>query len=682
MNATKSYSINKGFPSPFGTSKQDEGINFALASKSAVEVTLCLYDRQSEQPIAEIPLSSETNKTGDVWHILIRDLPDHIAYAYRIKGGGDRPPRLHNIDKFPIADPYALEMATRAVWGAPSDFPGIYLPICEITTEIDFDWGGDVSPGIPFNDLIIYEMHVRGFTQDTSSSVKHPGTFLGVIEKIPHLLELGVNAVELMPVSEFDELEYRLTHPHAKKPLYNYWGYSPVSYFSPMKRYASKDFSGTGIKEFKMMVKELHRNKIEVILDVVFNHTAEGGETGTILSFKGIDDAIYYMLDKEGDYLNFSGCGNTFNSNQPRVLELIVSCLRYWVTEMHVDGFRFDLASALTRGTDGQPLLKAPLIEAITTDPILAGVKLIAEPWDAIGLYQVGHFCPETRRWSEWNGKYRDGVRRFMKGSKGANGEFAMRICGSEDLYHSRSPVSSINFVTAHDGFTLADLVSYNVKHNMENGEDNCDGSNDNESWNCGVEGQTSNTKVLLLRERQMRNFLLALMVSQGVPMLLMGDEYGHTKFGNNNTWCQDNRLNWFLWDKLQAHKGFFRYFKKLIHFRKSHPVLRRTTFLTNRDVDWHGIEPLKPDWSGLSGVVALTIKDHVNEQDLYIAFNAQDHSIVIFTPSPPYSKHWHWVVNTANPSPLDIYDDHQGPVMKEHSYKMIPYSAIMLKAF
>lgn len=681
MITTQNSSIRNGYPAPFGITLQEGGVNFALASKHARKVTLCLYSRETQQIIAEIPLSEEMNKTGDVWHILIHNLPEQTAYAYRIEGENLGSKWLREADILPLADPYAKEMATKIMWGVPSDLPEKYLPLCDITLESDFDWGGDKPLRIPLNDLIIYEMHVRGYTQDTTSGVKNPGTYLGLIEKIPHLLELGINAVELMPVHEFDELEYRWTHPSAKRPLYNYWGYSTVNFFSPMKRYASRDLAGAAISEFKTMVKELHAHRIEVILDVVFNHTAEGGETGPIFSFKGIDDAIYYMHGKEGQYLNFTGCGNTFNSNQPRVLEFIIACLRYWVTEMHVDGFRFDLASALTRDTDGQPLVKSPLIEAITMDPILAGVKLIAEPWDAVGLYQVGGFYPETKRWSEWNGKYRDGVRRFLKGTKG-NGEFAMRVCGSEDLYHGRGPGASINFVTAHDGFTLADLVSYNVKHNMENGEDNCDGSNDNESWNCGVEGETTNKKVLMLRDRQMKNFVLALMVSQGVPMVLMGDEYGHTKLGNNNTWCQDNRLNWFLWDKLIVNEEYFRFFKKMIHFRKTHAILRRETFLTNRDIDWHGVEPFKPDWSRASGMVAMTIKDPVNGHDLYVAFNAQDHSEMVYTPPSPYLKHWHWVVNTANAAPVDIYEDIPGPVINESGYKMIPFSAIMLKSY
>lgn len=680
------YSTDAGSPFPYGISTQNGGINFALASKHAKEVTLCIFKRDTRQLITEIPLSIQNNKTGDVWHILVHHLGEGLAYAYRIAGKIGDPASLIDTAQYYLADPYSKDMATGIDWGkalkVPSNLKNSYLPLGEIALHNSFDWEGDKPPRTPLEKLIIYEMHVRGFTQDVSSRVQHPGTFIGVIEKIPYLIDLGINAVELLPIQEFNELEYNRTHPQAKSSLYNFWGYSTVNFFSPMNRYASTDAPGAAAREFKTMVKELHRHKIEVILDIVFNHTAEGDETGPVLSFKGIDNNIYYMLDKNGGYFNFSGCGNSFNCNHPVVVEFIISCLRYWVIEMHVDGFRFDLASALKRGTDGQPMSKAPLIEAITADPALANIKLIAEPWDAVGLYEVGSFYPSSKRWLEWNGKYRDGVRRFIKGVPGSSGEFAMRLCGSEDLYHTRNPCCSINFVTAHDGFSLSDLVSYNSKHNLANGEDNCDGSNDNESWNCGTEGFTANKKIVALRDRQMRNFHLALMVSQGVPMILMGDEYGHTKSGNNNTWCQDNQLNWFLWDRLTLSEGFNRYYRMLIHFRRNHTLLQRTTFLSNQDVDWHGIDPFKPDWSGSSRFVALTLKDRQNNNDLYIAFNMQDNAVTVHTPQAPYLKNWNWIVNTANDSPLDIYDEKQTHKMTDHSYKMLPHSAIMIKAY
>lgn len=666
----KQLIANKGLPVPLGVSSQEEGINFALYSSLATSVSLCLFERHSNKLLAELALSPETNKTGDVWHIAVRNLDADILYAYHIS------PQLNSKQHF-LLDPYAKSLSTSNVWGNEN----FYSPLGEISPLPIFDWGNDSPPGIPLNALIIYEMHTRAFTQDPSSNVSHPGTFLGIIEKIPHFIELGVNAIELLPVQEFNECEYALTHPNTKNSLYNFWGYSTVNFFAPMNRYAVSAEPGSAISEFKTMVKELHNHGIEVILDVVFNHTAEGDESGPVISFKGIDNPAYYLLDEHGTYLNFSGCGNSFNANHPPVLEMIIASLRYWISEMHVDGFRFDLASALTRGANGTSFQNAPLIQAITADPVLANVKLIAEPWDAGGLYQVGHFAPETKRWSEWNGKFRDGVRRFIKGVPWSSGEFAMRLCGSEDLYHNRTPYASINFITSHDGFSLADLVSYSYKHNIANGEGNRDGSSDNESWNCGAEGATFNRKILALRNRQMKNFHLALMLSLGVPMLTMGDEYGHTKNGNNNTWCQDNALSWFHWDQLESNEEFYRFYRLMIQFRKKRPMLRRLSFLTNKDVDWHGLEPFEPDWNSDIRFVAFTLKDHQHERDLFVAFNAQDHTQLIHLPPPPYSKQWRWAVNTANHSPSDIFENEEGPIQHESSYRLAAYSAIVLEA-
>jgi len=671
MNAESPHFLAaKGQPFPFGVSLQNGGINFALVSTSATSITLMLFDRETREKIAEFHLSPEANKTGDVWHICIQGELGNCAYAYQIEPFFADSPQL-------LLDPYAKGVNTLPGWGRNNP----YNPFGEIIPTHTFDWENDAAPRIPLNETIIYEMHVRAFTQHRSSNTQHPGTFLGVIEKIPHLKELGINAVELLPIHEFNELEYLHSHPKSKKTLYNFWGYSTVNFFAPMKRYATENHAESALNEFKMMVKELHKNGIEVILDVVFNHTAEQDAKGPVISYKGIDNAVYYILDKEGAYLNFSGCGNTFNANHPIVQELIINSLRYWVTEMHVDGFRFDLASTLTRDVDGEPLSAPPVIKAITEDPMLSSIKLIAEPWDASGLYQVGNFAPESKRWSEWNGKYRDTIRRFIKGTPWTHGEFAMRLCGSEDLYRNRTPNNSINFVTCHDGFTLMDLVSYNDKHNLSNGEENRDGANDNYSWNCGIEGPATNKKILYLRERQRRNFHLALMLSQGVPMLFMGDEYGHTKLGNNNTWCHDSELNWFLWDRLEKDQGFYRFYRLLIHFRKQHPVLSQKTFLTNNDIDWHGLEPLKPDWNSSIPFVAYTLKDHTNGHDLYVAFNAQDHAVTMTLPHPPYAKKWHWVVNTGNTSPEDIFEENKGPLQQEGLYKLSSFSAILLQA-
>jgi isoamylase/glycogen operon protein len=524
-------------------------------------------------------------------------------------------------------------------------------------------------------------MHVRSFTQHPSSHSAHPGTFLGIIEKIPYLKSLGVNAVELMPIHEFDETEYHKKNPKTGSLLFNYWGYSTINFFCPMNRYGSKAAFEGPIEEFKMMVKELHRNQIEVILDVVFNHTAEGPLNGPTFSFRGIDNSTYYILDENGGYKDYSGCGNTFNCNHPIPHDLIVESLKYWVQEMHVDGFRFDLASILTRDQQGEPLTSPPVVEMIVKDPLLSNTKLIAEAWDAGGLYQVGSF-PAFSRWAEWNGKYRDVVRRFIKGTDQQAGEFAKAITGSQDLYGvDRDPYHSVNFVTAHDGFTLKDLVSYQEKHNEENGEENRDGSSNNDSWNCGHEGETKNHAVQLIRARQMRNFHLALMLSLGVPMLLMGDEYGHTRRGNNNAWCQDNELNWFLWDEIKQQKDFFRFYKLVNHLRKKEPLLRRTSFLTNDDIDWHGHQPLNPDWDSQSRFVAFTLKDHLYAKHLYVAFNAHYESAHITLSLPPPSKKWYRIIDTSLPSPDDFLEDpHSQPPLK-HTYTLLPYSALLAYA-
>lgn len=632
-------------------------MNFALTSVHAQAVTLCLFqaDRTLVQEISLDPIS---NKTGDVWHILVRELPSDYLYAFRI-----------NHKETFLLDPYGKLVVSRQEWGK---FNEPYKPLCAQITET-FDWEEDHPPSIPLDNLVLYEMHVRGFTQHPSSKTTHPGTFLAIIEKIPHLLELGINAVELLPVHEFNECETTHINPLTHQRLCNYWGYSTINFFSPMQRYASR----CAISEFKTMVKELHRHGIEVILDVVFNHTGEGNEKGPTYCFKGIDKEIYYMLDAKKRYLNFSGCGNTFNCNHPIVRELIRESLRYWVEEMHVDGFRFDLGSILTRGTHGEPLALPPLIDAISHDPLLANRKLIAEPWDAAGMYHVGSFFSYGEdSWSEWNGRYRDRVRKFIKGD-GHSGLFITDLCGSQDMYYSTSPCTSVNFVVAHDGFSLADLVAYNHKHNIANGEHNRDGLNENESWNCGVEGPTSKQEVNELRQRQIRNFHVALMVSRGIPMLSMGDEYGHTRKGNNNPWCQDNELNWFLWEKLTEQAEFYRFYRKLIHFRKIHPLLTRNRFLVAEDIESHGREPLKPDWG--STFIAFTLKDLETQNDLYIAFNVGKDLADVRFPDPPEGKRWHWIVNTGNRPPEDFMETPQ-PITELH-YEVMPYSSLILKA-
>jgi isoamylase/glycogen operon protein len=662
-----------------------QGVNFSLYSKHAHSVVLHLFRIGETTPAYQIPLDPKVNRTGRVWHIFLEGLsPTQFSYSYRIEGPNTVQHRY--CPEAYLLDPYAKGVVSSKVWGIPlkqgeraisHSFPtqGLIFPPSE------FDWEGDALLKIPLKDLVIYEMHVRGFTQDPSSRVKHRGTFLGIIEKIPYLKQLGINAIELLPIHEFNECEYRRDDPKTGQPLCNYWGYSTVNFFSPMRRYGVSSNCHQIREEFKMMVKELHKNGIEVILDVVFNHTAEGNEHGPIFSFKGIDNSIYYLLTSEGYYYNYSGCGNTVQGNHPMVEKLIRDALRYWVSEMHVDGFRFDLASILTRGKDGVPLMNPRILESISEDPLLSEVKLIAEAWDAGGLYQVGEFAAEGG-WAEWNGKYRDCIRRFIKGNSHCAGEFATRICGSRDLYgRGRHPYHSINFITAHDGFSLYDLVSYNHKYNQANGEENRDGCNENDSWNCGVDGNTDDPNILALRKRQMRNLHLALIVSQGVPMIHMGDEYGHSKEGNNNTWCHDNALNWHQWHLAEKEsQGLLRFYQLLNHFRRDTPILRQSQFLTDNQIDWHGTSPFQADWSEQSRLVAFTLYDEEKGQDLYILFNANWKEAMVELPKPrTANKSWHIKVDTSRDAPYDIYEDRTTPKAIRSQLKIPPYSSLLL---
>jgi len=667
-----------GYPTPFGVTRRINGTNFSVYSKHATTVTFYFFEDNNPSPVKKVDI---TNKTGDVWHVLIYNLPPHFKYAYRINGPQGRNQTLSYHPDNLLLDPYAKAVDTTNYW-EEEKYRTAYQPLGIVSSPKEFDWEQVKPPNLLLKDLVIYEMHVRGFTQHSSSGAKNKGTFLGVIEKIPHLVELGINAIELLPVTEFNEMENKLRNPSTHKKLCNYWGYSPVNFFSLMNRYAtSKALPGEVIIEFKTMVRELHRQGIEVILDVVFNHTAEGNERGPVISYKGIDPTVYYLFDQRNHYSNYTGCGNTINGNHPAVVELIRDCLRYWVSEMHIDGFRFDLASVLTRGLRGEPLSPSPLIEAISQDPVLSSARLIAEPWDAQGLYQLGSFYPGESRWSEWNDQYRKCVRRFIKGTPHEKRVFATRVCGSQDLYGNRSPLSSINYATCHDGFSLYDLVSYNVKHNLENGEDDRDGNPDNDSWNCGFEGPTTNPKILALRERQIRNFHLVLMLSQGIPMLLMGDEYKHTRRGNNNPWGHDNELNWFLWNKLEENKGFFRFYKGLIHFRKKHPTLKNDKFLSPSEIEWHGHKPYDPKWDLVTLFIAFIIKEAKRYQDLYAAFNASSQAVQVVLPPPPKSKNWHLIVNTASDPPLDFIEEENASPLNSDTIEMVSHSAVLLKA-
>ena len=568
------YRVGRVFP--FGASfVEDNGVNFSIFSREATGCSLLLFHHGDKKPYAEIPFPEEF-RIGDVFTMMVFGI--HIEtteYGYRFEGDGNAEEGSLCDRKRIVLDPYAKSVSGRSVWGRKPRDAGPFVHRGQIIRE-DYDWEGDKPLEIPLEDLVIYEMHVRGFTQDASSGVRHRGTFAGIVEKIPYLKWLGVNCLELMPVFEFDEFEY--AGDKKRSSLLNYWGYSTVCFFAPKAGYAASSPFGMEADEFKNMVKKLHQNGIEVILDVVFNHTAEGNEDGPVISYKGIDSRTYYILDPDGHYLNLSGCGNTMNCNKAVVRNHILDCLRYWVYAYHVDGFRFDLASILTRGKDGTPMVSPPLIDALAHDAVLGRTKLIAEAWDAGGLYQVGNF-PSWNRWSEWNGKYRDCARRFVKGDGGCAPELFMRIGGSGDLYSARGPAASINFITCHDGFTMHDLVSYNDKHNEANLENNNDGSNDNNSWNCGAEGSTDDPEILALRQRQIRNFLTLLLTSRGIPMLLSGDEFANTQFGNNNAYCQDNEISWLDWKRLDAHQDLAEYVRTLLALRTAHPVLRARHF-------------------------------------------------------------------------------------------------------
>ncbi len=681
MNPLTPLSFSKGHCLPLGVTKQENGLNFSLFSEHAIQVTLCLLLPQNLAVIAEIPFNPKVNRTGYIWHILVKGLPTtELVYGYRISGPTDDP-KMHYNPRLILSDPYARVLHTSTQWGRGALNPDQSVPLGRVVIEAPFDWENDFPPNIPIRDLVIYEMHVRSFTQHPSSKVKYPGTFLGILEKIPYLKKMGINAVELMPIFEFNESEIAIKNPKTQESLKNVWGYSTINFFAPMNRFSADPHWSGAIDEFRTLVKELHKNQIEVILDVVYNHTAEGGTKGPCFSFKGIDNSIYYMLTPNGDYLNFSGTGNTFNCNHPVVAQLIVDSLRYWVAEMHVDGFRFDLASILTRSENGTPLPSPYVVDAITNDPILANVKLIAEAWDAGGLYQVGNF-PGQGQWCEWNGKFRDAVRKFIKGTDDLSGEFAWVMCGSQHIYgHDRHPYHSINFVTAHDGYTLKDLVSYQDKHNEENQEENRDGNNDNESWNCGVEGPSNDQNIQNLRNRQIRNFHTALMCAIGTPMLLMGDEYGHTRNGNNNTWCQDNELNWFLWDELEKNKEFERFYNLLIQFRHQNPILKRSEFLTDKEVAWHGLLPLKPNWGKENRFIAYTLKNPKAKEFIYIAFNSYFNPVCTTLPTPTQGKKWYRIIDTSLPSPQDFMEDPKlAPI--PHTYEMKDHSALVVKAF
>jgi isoamylase len=675
--------IARGRSLPLGASATPDGVNFALLCRHGTTVFLVLYPLDGTKPIAEIALHPRRNRTGDHWHVLVAGLPPAFTYGWRVDG----PPGNGNAfdPNQVLLDPAATGLSDGARWGESVETDERCTTRRSVYLRRPFHWQEDVPLVTPIDDTIIYELHVRGFTCHDSSLVARPGTFAGLIEKIPYLQALGVTAVELLPIHEFEECDCPFVNPLTGERLRNFWGYNSIAFAAPKSGYASSGAEHGQLTEFRETVRAFHAAGIEVYLDVVFNHTGEGDHRGRTYSFRGLDNQLYYMIGPDGSYLNFSGCGNTVNCNHPIVRNLLMNCLRYWVADMHVDGLRFDLASVMGRDYQGRVLHDPPVVEMIAEEGVLADTKLIAEPWDAAGLYQVGGF-PFGRRWSEWNGKYRDDVRRFWTGEPGMAGALATRLCGSSDLYETsgRQPHHSVNFLTCHDGFTLWDLVSYNEKHNLANGENNRDGSNDHHSWNCGVEGPTDDPFILGLRRRQVRNLIATLLLSQGVPMLLAGDEFLRTQKGNNNAWCQDNDISWLDWTFATKNADFLRFVKEMIALRKRHPALRRRSFFRGPEVVWHGTELQKPDWSANSKTMALTLDGRQTgrepDRDFYLAFNSGRETMPFTIPAGAQDRPWRRAVDTALASPLDIVGLDEGPQVPVGSkYAVAPFSLIVL---
>ena len=656
---------------PYGAVVHENGVQFVVFSRHATEMRLLLYnDVEDHEPAHVINFDESTNRWGDIWSVFIPEVGAGQLYHFQANGPNQPSDGLRFNGNARLIDPYAKALVGRF----QKSTDGIIRPPKCVVVDDHFDWAGDRHLKRDLSDTVIYEMHVRGFTQHPSSGVKHPGTYLGVIDKIPYLQSLGVTAVELMPVHEFPIHNVR----GEKLPRPNYWGYDPLAFFAPHRGYAVGKKPGAQVNEFKQMVKALHEAGIEVILDVVFNHTCEGNEKGPTLSFKGLENSVFYML--EGDpryYKNYSGCGNTVNGNHPIVREMIFHCLRHWVHNYHVDGFRFDLASILSRDRTGNLVPNPPLVEAIGEDPLLADTKIIAEAWDAAGAYQVGQFGDD--RWAEWNGRYRDDVRRYWRADSGLRGAFATRLSGSSDLFQAggRPPYCSINFITSHDGFTLNDLVSYQEKHNLANGEDNRDGDNNNLSENFGVEGPTTQTHIEGLRRRQLKNMLATLMFSQGVPMLVSGDEIRRTQQGNNNAYCQDNEISWIDWDFAKQNEEVLRFCRTLIAFRKNEPGLRRRQFLTGRadasnewpDVSWFNSLGAAVDWQSneLPMICLLKAPRPIPDQpqlghDALIMFNPTGKGRHFIIPTISKGKTWRVFFDTSTDYPNDIYPQLDGP--------------------
>ncbi|MDR2439911.1 MAG: glycogen debranching protein GlgX [Planctomycetaceae bacterium] len=678
-------------PLPYGAILHDNGVQFVVVSRLAKSMKLLLYEKVTDlEPSDVIQFNREENRWGHVWSLFVKGLQAKQLYHFQAEGPFEPEKGLRFDGRARLIDPYTKALAGTFL---PSTDGIVRPPKCVVIDDDDFDWRGDQHIRYDLSKSIIYELHVRGFTQSPSSETNHPGTYLGLIEKIPYLQDLGITAVELMPIHEFPIKGSDGLDPKIK----NYWGYDTMAFFAPHRGYVYGKEPGAQVREFKEMVRAFHQAGIEVILDVVFNHTCEGNEFGPTLSFKGLDNQIYYMLDRGQYYKNYSGCGNTVNGNHPIVREMIFNCLRHWVHNYHIDGFRFDLASILSRDQSGNLQANPPLIEQISEDPLLADTKIIAEAWDAAGAYQVGSFGVYglgSQRWAEWNGKYRDDIRRFWRGDQNMTGALATRLSGSSDLYSysGRRPQNSINFITAHDGFTMNDLVSYNYKHNEENGEQNRDGENHNCSCNYGAEGPTTHREIESVRNRQIKNMMATLLLSQGVPMISAGDEVRRTQRGNNNAYCQDNVISWFDWRLLKRHGDIRRFVRELIRFRKKEVIVRQSRFMTGHpkvpgglpDISWYGALGGEVAWHNgldrsLTCLIAAVPPTAEHEGSLYhllMMFHGAWESRDFYFPAVCQNFSWRLFLDTSSAAPNDIFPEGTGPKPNLNSIlKFIPHS-------
>jgi glycogen operon protein len=705
-----------GSPQPFGATPVAFGVNFAVFSRNATSLRLCIFDKPEDSvPVFEYHLDPRQNRTGDIWHVHVDGVGPGCLYTWRADGPY-MPERGYRFNPNKILlDPYAKALTGDFIWEvetskaydlhdprADLSFSKVdnagSMPKCIVVDDDDFDWEGDRPLNLPLRHCVIYETHVRGFTAGRAAGVSRPGTYLGLLEKIPYLKSLGVTSLELLPIQEFDEFENQHHNPSTGKQLTQYWGYSTLAFFAPKGSYASGGAMGQQVSEFKTMVRELHAAGIEVILDVVFNHTGEGNELGPTVSFRGLDNTIWYMLDEDPRfYKNFSGCGNTLNCNHPVVRSFIIDCLHYWVVDMHVDGFRFDLGSILGRDQKGRLLENPPVIEQIAEDPVLRQTKIIAEAWDAGGAYQVGSF--PGGRWAEWNDRYRDDVRRFWRGDERMLGALATRLTGSSDLYlrDGRKPFHSINYVTSHDGFTLRDLVSYNTKHNEINGERNEDGSNANCSFNYGREGPSRSPTIEALRLRQMKNHLATLLLSIGTPMLLGGDEFGRSQRGNNNAYCQNNAISWYDWRLADRNAELLRFVQQLIAFRKAHPAFHRPEFFTGLDASYNAIPDITwfapdgghPDWARIDLAIAVRLDGSKadiladrDDNDFFMMINAGTTAVGFTISRPLAGRRWYRAIDTALDTPQDILlHGEELPLNPQNSYLVRERSLVVLLA-